>query len=212
MKRTLIFLSLLLILATTAFSQVNVGANIQTSYTFRGATYCPNPVIGGSLEYIYKSLSVSTGVTTSIKGDFSENCVNVKFFKDTVWYLQLTDYYYPYTTASFGTFSGRNAGSHCPELSGSYTYKGFGLLLSTIIYNDTTYSPYAQLSYAWKVEEGQFNLFAGTTFGNSYFYNTVGTGIKPIFVGISYKKDKVGLTYYVNPTADLNRIVVAYDL
>jgi hypothetical protein len=209
MKSVLIFLALLTVGANAQF---NIGANLQSHYNFRGAMYSQAPVVCGFVDYTASSVSVLAGVTYNVTGTFSENVLVVKY-RTGVFSLFATDYYYPYAPARFGNVQSTNKGAHYLEVGSTYEYKSLELLVSGIAYNDTTYSPYAQLTYRPNIgDAGNLEIFFGTTVGDSFYYYTVGKGIHPIYVGFKYARGKYALTYYVNPAADANGVVVAYQL
>jgi hypothetical protein len=212
MKRYFIFLSLVLFTSIT-LAQFNVGANIQSQFVVKGIQLAKTPVIGGYLDYAFGKFNATTVITYSIDGSMSENLLILKFCP-SIWSVSFTDYYYPYPANRFGNFAGKNAGSHYMELAGTMDYAGFTLLLSSNVYNDTTYSPYCQLLYTKRLGEnsGDLAAFVGTTVGKTFFFNTTTTGVNPLYIGLKYSKDKYSLIYYINPSADVNGIVVAYEL
>jgi hypothetical protein len=212
MKHIFIFLSLLFVIFTVSSSQeFNIGGSVQTQSVVKGIQLCKTPVFGGYLEYVYDNTSISTCVTSDFSGNYAENVLIIKYTCAPVW-SAITDYYYPYSSNGFSNFSGKNTGSHYIEVSIGGDYKGVEILLSSNIYNDSTFSPYAQLSYSLIETDGLLGFFTGFGFGKTFFYNTNLGGPQAVYIGFKYNRKNLTLTWYVNPSADLNGIIVAYNL
>ncbi len=208
MKRLIIFLSLLVF--TYSYAQVNIGGSVQSQSVVKGTQLCKAPVFGGYLEYGYKNTTASVVITSDFTGGYAENLIVIKHVQGPVW-AAVTDYYYPYSSNGYGNFSRANAGSHYVEASAGGSYRGFEILLSSNVYNDTTYSPYAQLGYNTSISDGLFGLFAGFGFGQTFFYSTVNGGPQAVYTGFKYTRKSLTLTWYVNPTKNVNGIIIAYD-
>jgi hypothetical protein len=208
MKRLIIFLSLLAF--TYSYAQVNIGGSVQSQSVIKGTQLCKTPVFGGYLEYVYRTTTVTVVITSDFNGNYAENLLIIKHIQGPVW-AAVTDYYYPYSSDRWSNFSGANAGSHYIETSVGGSYKGFEFLLSSNIYNDTTYSPYVQFCYNTAINDGLFGVFAGFVFGQTFFYDTFEGGPHAVYTGFKYTRKNVTLTWYVNPTKDVNGIIIAYD-
>jgi hypothetical protein len=202
MKIVNIFLALLLIVTCVQAQETNIGANVQSQSMFRGTLPCPTPVFGGYVEYSRIATSDTNRVITATVAKYAENLLVLKYAYKKCVYLAVTDYYYPYSSNGFEKYA-----SHYVELAGGWTYKNFDLLLAANIRNDTTASPYAQLSYT----SGEFNVFVGAAFGQTFFYSTLETGTHFVNIGFKYNKKPLSLTWYTNPTADKNGIIIAYE-
>lgn len=185
----------------SSFAQLDLGADIQSRYIWRGLQ------LGGNAASIQPYIEYSTGkfavgawgaYNLGGTGNGNEADLYVSFAPTDALSFTLTDYFFP----AEGNLNGNpywpyNAG-HVFEIMGSYSVGAFGFTAATnvggaIKYMDGTeeksaYSTYFEISYGKTVGNVDFTLVAGGVFldDNSY-YLTDGSGL--INLGLSAAKE-----------------------
>ncbi len=209
MKTKCTFILVLATLFATAFSQENkksdfnlsAGADIASSYIWRGIEQGTGPAIQPWGEVGYKGFAIGAWGSHEIIGDFKEFDFYAKYTLKNVTVL-FTDFFYPGYAGldqNYYNFKSKTTG-HAAELSVSYngcesipfTVSGGMMLYGAAIdpkpsdASASNYSTYFEINYLGKLNEYNYNIFAGFTPTKSVLYQT--SGFSVFNVGVSAKK------------------------
>jgi len=204
--------TLLLFFATlfaTSFAQENkssnfnlsAGADIASSYLWRGIEQGTGPAIQPWGEVGYKGFAIGAWGSHELIGEFKEFDFYAKYTLKNVTVL-FTDFFYPGyegLNQNFYNFKSKTTG-HAAELSLSYngsetipfTVSGGVMLYGAAIDASPTdstksnYSTYFEVNYLGKFKDYSFNVFAGFTPTKSVLYQT--SGFSVFNLGVSAKK------------------------
>lgn len=148
------------------------------------------------------------------KNNYSEVDLWAKFSPSENFYVLVTDYQYPFTNSDAFNFEDKNTGAHFPEVGIGVDVAGLSLYGSAFVYNDTTYSPYFQGVYAFKVNDIPVSLFAGGAYGKTCMYNTSEENkVQFVNVGVTVAPtSNLSVTYLVNPNEKTNFVVFKLSL
>lgn len=179
---------------TIQVQNINVGADLVSSYVWRGQLYCSNPSIQPYISYTNNkgNFTIGSWGSYSNAGDYAE----VDFWATYVWNnLSLSVWDYSTVNSGVNYFEYDNKKTtHAME--GILTYKisesiPLTITAATFFYgadkkpNDTTfknnYSSYFELSYPIKWNANELNVFVGATPTDGYYglkdFGVVNAGI-----------------------------------
>ena len=209
MKIKLTFLTILAGMAFSTFAQeekpgncnLSIGADLASSYLWRGLQQGTGPAIQPWGEFSYKGLTLGTWGNYEFTGEFKEVDLYAKYtYKD--FSLLFIDFFYPDYEGldqNYYNFDTKTTG-HASELGLSFNgtekipvsvYGGVFLYGTPIDHkvNDTSamnYSTYFEINYLGKLNDYSYNVFLGFTPTESYLYGTEGFSV--FNVGLSAKK------------------------
>jgi hypothetical protein len=202
---------------------VSVGADLASMYLWRGFELGNSPALQPWAEFSYKGLAVGTWGSYDFTNTYKEVDVYVKYTYKA-FSLMFIDLYTPSYDGfdkDYYNLTG-DTSSHVSELG--LTFNGtekipFTVTGGVLLYglgfdhkvNDTTklnYSTYFEVNYLGKSGDLSYNVFAGFTPSESYFYAT--DSFSFLNVGLSAKKAikitddfslPIKLTLATNPTS-----------
>ncbi|MEX2346768.1 MAG: hypothetical protein WD604_14190 [Balneolaceae bacterium] len=176
-----------LFLATDAWSQVGLSAEVMSRYVWRGADFGNSPSIQPDINYTSGNFELGTWAAFATNGnpagtevDFYSSYTFVTEGGD--FQISLTDYTFP--QAPSGNYF--QSSSHFLEAGAGYSgTETFPVNIFTGVFltNDDDYSVYTQIGY----EVNDVELFLGFTPAESALYGTTSAGV--INTGIAVGKD-----------------------
>ncbi len=227
-----LFLTTMVILAfsTPIFPQVSIsaGADIYSRYNWRGLDFGDAASFQPTLSLGIGNFSIGAwGAYSFFSGStpaYNENDLFATYEIETEsagsFTIIYTDYYYPYSGASF--FKYNVSFSHV--LEGGLSYSGpekFPVELSAYynIKNDPDKSAYIQVGYPATVVDVSLSFYAGFTPDASEWYATTKAGF--INLGVTATKNveitekfslPVHIAYILNPYAEQSTVLVGLSL
>lgn len=231
MKRKLIFLIGFLGMAFSSFCQtdkpsdfnLSVGADLTTSYLWRGTAQGTGPAIQPWGEFTYKGLTLGTWGSYEFTGAFKEVDLYAKYTY-TDFTLLFVDLFFPDCAGldpNFFNFKNKTTG-HAAELGLSFNGTKnipFSVYGGVILYGTaidprvsdvtrTNHSTYFEVNYLGSFKDYSYTVFAGFTPTESVLYST--THFSVFNVGLTAKKAikvtdnfslPIKLTLATNPTS-----------
>jgi hypothetical protein len=206
----LLFLSSVLILPGTIFSQsesnlnVDLGATLVSRHIWRGidiggAKSAPvGPHLQPHANFIYQhseKSSVTLGFlgTYGINSPYSESDFLINFNHSGSagdFRVQLFDYHYPITGINFSNFENDGTGAHTLELSVLYSLPEnfpLSIFVSRNVYNviEDDHTFYSSLRYPLEVDDITIDLFIGAALGESQWHAVTNKGFTLTNLGFS---------------------------
>jgi hypothetical protein len=195
-----------------------VGADVVSSYVWRGSEYGDSPAIQPNLSYTFKDSNIvigawgSYGVQKStpggVSGDYRYKEVDL-YATVPVGPLSftVTDYFIPVDGVG-DTFDFSNDGPNVVELSAGYSAGNLSLLAAiNVAGKDTNSAKYCEASYKFYDKDG-YSAKAVAGMGNRDFYGDL-TNDTFVLVntGISVSKDRYTGSYVYNPDTKASSLV-----
>ena len=227
--RLAFLLALLLALPTTAFAQVNIGADLMSRYVWRGFDFGESFSIQPTLEYSEGPLTVGTWASYSLSADggtANEHDLYVSLSAGN-FSVGVTDYYFPsggpaYLDQQITSPEFFSQDAHVLEPFASVTGPAafpvtfYGAVNLT---NDDDYSAYLEASVPFTVKGVQLGLSAGVIPMASAYYGTT----NPAFAKAALSASRaipiteafalpVGVSYIINPYTERTFLVFGISL
>ena len=233
MKKTTKLLSLAVALfagfgGTAQAEGFKVGADVVSSYVWRGGDMGNSPAIQPTLSYTFPGSAIVVGAW----GSYSINDTNANKYNETDLYatipvgdfcLTITDYYIPDAIAkpNARTFDFSNDGPNVIELSVAYAKDNLSLLAAINVAGDkgdaltgkdgTENAKYLEAGYKFYDKDG-YTAKAVVGIGDEDFYgDQYGVGknsnIALVNTGISVSKDRYTASYVYNPDTEKSSLV-----
>lgn len=223
--RTALLLAGLLIIPTTVFAQINVGADLASRYVWRGTDFGESFSIQPTLEYSTGAVTVGTWASYAIVPDgagFNEHDLYLSISAGP-FSVGVTDYYFP-GPESPGVFNFENGGEGAHQIEPYASVTGpeaFPLTFygAVFVYNEPDNSVYLEASYPFAVEGVDLNVAVGMTPMESDFYGTSKAGL--INIALSASKAipitdefalPIGVSYIINPYAERTFLVFGISI
>jgi hypothetical protein len=219
MKKTakLLSLAVAIFAATGSTAQAEgfkVGADVVSSYVWRGGEYGDSPAIQPALSYT----CAKTGLVVGAWGSYAVNDVAGNRYKEVDLFATLpvgplsftvTDYYV--SSPNSRTFDFSTDGPNIVELSVAYAKKNLGLLAAiNVAGNDlgaNKHAKYAEGSYKFYEKDG-YTAKGVVGVGDEDFYGDKGgDNIALVNTGISVSKDRYTASYVYNPDTEASHLV-----
>jgi hypothetical protein len=200
-----------------------VGADLVSSYFFRGTEFGNSPAIQPSLTYTFKNgISVGAWGSYGIKDSSGERYKEVDLSVSAPvgpFTFSVIDYYLPYLRGTnIKSFDFSKTGPNTLEADLGYSVDDLSLLVA---YNFAGYDtmPVTNDGHAW-YGEASYKIYNNTKSGYSakavcgvgskYFYGDVGSSDKKLAIvntGISVSKDRYTASYIYNPISEKSSLV-----
>ncbi len=191
--------------------KLSVGADLASSYLWRGFELGNGPAIQPWGEYSYKGFTLGAWSSYEFTGEFKEVDLYGKYtYKDfSLLYVDLFFPGYEGLNQDFFNFNNTTTG-HSAELGLSFNgnenipFSVYGGIMLYGVASDpdpndsirVNHSPYLEVKYLGNVKDYSYNVFVGLTPFQSTLYNTDGFGV--INLGVSAQKTvKVTETFSV---------------
>lgn len=221
--KTLILLitifTLFTFLASTAFGEVSLGADIVSRYVFRGTDFGNAPHFQPYLSYSINNFGIGALAAYPI-GAPNAGSEEIDLYLSYSVPLAngeivgtFYDYYYPTAGVEFFEFDD-GEGAHTMEIELAY-YGVINLLGSMVVYNDEDNSAYAEAGITREIGDVTLDMFLGASLGESAnWYFTEEAAL--INVGLKASKeipitDKFALpvfsSFIVNPDSEKAHVV-----
>jgi hypothetical protein len=228
MKKTAKLLSLAVALfaglsGTAQAEGFKVGADVVSSYVWRGGDLGDSPAIQPALSYTFEGSGVVVGAWGSYAlSDTIKNSTNGDKYRyqevdlyATVpvgpFSLTLTDYYIPDTTLSPRKFDFSKDSFNVIEASVAYAKDNLSLLAAINVAgseeNGAKNAKYCEASYKF-YEKGGYTAKGVVGLGDEDFYgDKEGNNIALVNTGISVSKDRYTASYVYNPDTEKSTLV-----
>ncbi|NTW64036.1 MAG: hypothetical protein HGA46_08140 [Chlorobiaceae bacterium] len=211
-------------LSTSAKAEgFKIGADIVSSYVWRGTDLGDSPAIQPNLSYTFPGLGVVVGAWGSYaildntdEFDIDGNVVDEYRYKEVDLYvtvpvgplsLTLTNYYVPIGDNN-ESFNFNNDGPNTVEASIGYSYKNLSLLAAMFVAgNDYDNAKYFEAGYKFYDKDG-FSAKAVVGAGDEDYYGDwEGDNLALVNTGISVSKDRFTASYIYNPDTEKSHLV-----
>lgn len=230
MKTKLVFVSIFLVVSLLIRSQeskqasISLGADIASTYLWRGIPQGTMPALQPWGEFSYKGFTVGAWGSYEISNTFKEVDIYAKYTLNS-FSLQFMDFFFPDSPDLNPNYFNFKKGetSHAAELSLSFngTEKiPFSVFAGMMIYGPAidpvgenysklNNSTYFEVNYMGALNDIDYNVFLGFTPSSSKLY--LSSGFSVINVGVSAKKElkltdhfslPIKLTLAANPEAN----------
>lgn len=228
---TLLTISLLLILSTTSFAQLDLGADFVSRYVWRGTDFGQSPSIQPTINFVTGGFEVGFWGAYQLGRDASSLPADELDFylaytfgigSSSLGFI-VTDYYFPNAGGRFGDWDGEGKGAHVVEVGATFTLpESFPLYISAYVnvHNDPDNSSYFELGYSTEITGVGFDLFIGASpggenmfYGNEDFdvVNLGLTASKEIKITDDFSLPVFG-SYIINPNQDKAQYVFGISL
>ncbi|AAM72219.1 MAG TPA: hypothetical protein DEB17_03510 [Chlorobaculum sp.] len=195
-----------------------IGADVVSSYVWRGAEIGDSPAIQPNLSYTFKNgLNVGLWGSYAIEKNtprinnsdyrYKEVDLTVSMPVGPVTFA-VTDYYVPVEGGETNTFDFGKDSANTVEVSGTYTYKNASLMAGVFVGgNDYDNAWYCEANYKFYDKNG-YTAKATAGLGNEGYYGD-GEGKKLALVntGISISKDRYTASAIYNPDTEKSYLV-----
>ncbi len=227
MKKTAKILSLAVALfaglsGTAQAEGLKIGADVVSSYVWRGGELGDSPAIQPALSYTFPGSGVIVGAWGSyaLSDTITSTTTSKKYrYQEVDLYatvpvgpfsLSITDYYIPDTTVTPTprTFDFTNDGPNTVEISAGYAKDNLSLLAAiNVAGNDYDNAKYFEAGY--KVyDKDKFTAKAFIGAGNEKQYAPdKGTGFNVVNVGVTVTKENYSASYVYNPDTEKSNLV-----
>ena len=208
---------------TTAQAEgFKIGADVVSSYVWRGTEFGDSPAIQPSLNYTFKngvvvgawgSYALEKNTVSSTTGDsyrYQEVDLSVTIPAGP-FSLTAVDYYVPdLTRTNIKAFDFSKTGSNVVELQGAYASGDLSLLAAVNVAGpDTNNAKYFEAGYKFYNKDG-YSAKGVAGVGSKYFYGGVGgteEKLALVNTGISVAKDRYTASYVYNPISEKSNLV-----
>ncbi|HWQ25384.1 MAG TPA: hypothetical protein VN367_01250 [Chlorobaculum sp.] len=195
-----------------------VGADVVSSYVWRGTELGDSPAIQPNVSYTFKDSNIVLGAWGSyalqkstpggISGDYRYKEVDlfatlpVGPFSFTV-----TDYYVPVDGVG-DSFDFSNDGPNTVELSANYVYKNLGLTAAIFVAgNDYDNAKYCEATYKFYDKDGYTAKLVAGLGDDDYYGDKNSQDIALVNTGFSVAKDRYTGAYVYNPATKASSLV-----
>ncbi len=188
-----------------------IGADVVSSYVWRGTDLGDSPAIQPALSYTFPGIGVVVGAW----GSYAIAEDNDYRYKEVDLYvtvpvgpfsLTLTDYYVPIDDNT-DSFDFSDDGPNILEASIGYTYKNLGLLAAINIAGaDTDNAKYCEANYKFYDKDG-FTAKAVVGAGDETYVEGDNDNFSVVNTGISVSKDRYTASYIYNPDSEKSHLV-----
>jgi hypothetical protein len=225
MKKTAKFVTLAVALlagtvGTAQAADFKIGADVVSSYVWRGGEYGDSPAIQPAISYT----CAKTGITVGAWGSYGIKDTAGSRYKETDLYATIpagnfsftvTDYYVvPAAGSTTGskTFDFSSDGPNIIELSVAYAKDNLSLLAAiNVAGNDTLsgtkHAKYGEAGYKFYDKDG-FTAKGVVGVGNKDYYGDAKNGkIAVVNTGISVAKDRYTASYVYNPDTEKSSLI-----
>lgn len=221
MKKTAKLLTLAVALfaglgSTAQAEGFKVGADVVSSYVWRGLELDNSPAIQPALSYTF----AGSGIVVGAWGSYSVSESNGSRYKEVDLYatvpvgpfnLTLTDYYVP-ADGNTKSFDFSNDGPNVVEVSVSYAKDDLSLLAAiNVAGNDTTpgykNAKYFEAGYKFYDKDGYTAKGVVGVGDEDYYGDEEGDNIALVNTGISVSKDRYTASYIYNPDTEASNLV-----
>ena len=221
MKKTAKFatlaIALLAGLGSTAQAEgFKIGADVVSSYVWRGSDLGDSPAIQPALSYTFPGIGVVVGAWGSYA--ISEN--DGERYKEVDLYLTvpvgplsltLTDYYVPFDGNS-DSFDFSSDGPNTLEVSVGYSHENLSLLAAMFVGgNDYDNAKYFEAGYKFYDKDGYTAKAVVGAGDEDYYGDQYGIeesdSIALVNTGISVSKDRYTASYIYNPDTEKSHLV-----
>ena len=230
MKKTVKLLSLAAAIfaglgGTAQAEGFKIGADVVSSYVWRGIEIGDSPAIQPALSYTFPGIGIVVGAWGSyaITDNVIDDLGNKHRYQEVDLYATIpagafsftvTDYYVvPFTTGSSNrSFDFTSDGPNVVELSVGYTEKNLSLLAAiNVAGNDTSigfkHAKYFEAGYKFYDKDG-YTAKGVVGLGNEDYYGAAkGDKIALVNTGISVSKDRYTASYIYNPNTEKSNLV-----
>ncbi|MGB0130848.1 TorF family putative porin [Chlorobium sp.] len=188
-----------------------IGADVVSSYVWRGTDLGDSPAIQPALSYTFPGIGVVVGAWGSyaIAEDDDYRYKEVDLYVTVPvgpFSLTLTDYYVPVDDNS-DSFDFSDDGPNILEASIGYTYKNLGLLAAINIAGaDTDNAKYCEANYKFYDKDG-FTAKAVVGAGDETYVEGDNDNFSVVNTGISVSKDRYTASYIYNPDSEKSHLV-----
>lgn len=188
-----------------------IGADVVSSYVWRGTDLGDSPAIQPALSYTFPGIGVVVGAWGSyaIAEDDDYRYKEVDLYVTVPvgpFSLTLTDYYVPVDDNS-DSFDFSDDGPNILEASIGYTYKNLGLLAAINITGaDTDNAKYCEANYKFYDKDG-FTAKAVVGAGDETYVEGDNDNFSVVNTGISVSKDRYTASYIYNPDSEKSHLV-----
>ncbi len=222
MKRTAKLLTLAVALfaglgSTAQAEGFKVGADVVSSYVWRGGEYGDSPAIQPALSYTF----AGSGIVIGTWGSYAVSESNHSRYKEVDLYatvpagpfnLTLTDYYVIPVDGNNKSFDFSNDGPNVVEVSVSYAKDDLSLLAAiNIAGNDTDLgyknAKYFEAGYKFYDKDGYTAKGVVGVGDEDYYGDEEGDNIALVNTGISVSKDRYTASYIYNPDIASSHLV-----
>jgi hypothetical protein len=183
---TVIFSSLLLLIATAGMAQEskgswNVGADLYNRYIWRGTDFGNSPVVQPTVEYSVGGFAIGAWGSYSLSANTggTEADLYMSYAFDSGLSFTFTNYYFPVEPGSTGNYFDFSNKYHTYEIGASQALGDFSL--SGYYYLNQNNDLYFEAGYSFK----KVDLFVGA--GNESY--TTDTNFNVVNIGISTSKE-----------------------
>lgn len=187
-----------------------IGADVVSSYVFRGSEFGNSAAIQPNLSYTFPGMGIVVGAWGSyaIAEDDGDRYKEIDLYVTVPvgpFSFTLTDYHYPDTG---DTFDFSDDGPNIVEASIGYSYENLNLLVAMNIAGfDTDNAKYCEASYKFYDKDG-FSAKGVIGAGDEDFYGDFeGDNFALVNTGISVSKDRYTASYIYNPDTEKSHLV-----
>ncbi|ACD90047.1 MAG: hypothetical protein HGA57_05545 [Chlorobium limicola] len=188
-----------------------IGADVVSSYVWRGTDYGDSPAIQPNLSYTFPGIGVVVGAWGSyaVAEDNDERYKEVDLYVTVPvgpFSFTLTDYYIP-VDGNSDSFDFSDDGPNVLEASVGYSYKNLGLLAAINIAGaDTDNAKYCEATYKFYDKDG-FTAKAVVGAGDETYVEGDNDNFTVVNTGISVAKDRFTASYIYNPDSEKSHLV-----
>jgi len=201
---------LFLLINTSAFAQVDFGADVVSRYIFRGLDF-------GNAVSAQPFLSFSTGdLKIGAWGSYAfsdggsgtganENDLYITYSYEN-FSVTVTDYYFP-EGLKFGFFGNDTSAAHILEGSLSAEFTGFSIMAAYNFYGfDQENSYYIEAGYEF-FSEDDLNVSGFAGLGNEIYVSDPADDLTLVNIGLTASKGALSASYIINPDLDTSFLV-----
>jgi hypothetical protein len=221
MKKTAKLISLAIALfagfgGTAQAEGFKIGADVVSSYVWRGGEIGDSPAIQPALSYTFPG----TGIVVGGWGSYAVKDTAGSRYKEVDLYATIpvgpfsftaTDYYVVPATGSSRTFDFSNDGPNIVEISAGYAQDNLSLLAAiNVAGNDapgTKNAKYFEAGYKFYDKDGYSAKGVVGIGDEDYYGDKEGDKIALVNTGISVSKDRYTASYVYNPDTEASNLV-----
>jgi hypothetical protein len=197
--------------ASTAHAEgFKVGADVVSSYVWRGADLGDSPAIQPTLSYTF-----ANGISLGAWGSYAISKDNGARYKEIDLSASLPLGPFTFTVTDYNidpengkAFDFREDGANTIEVSASYSYENLGLMAGIFVAgNDYDNAKYCEANYKFYDKDGYSAKLTAGLGDESYYGDFEGKKFALVNTGVSVSKDRYTASYIYNPDAEKSFLV-----